>query len=111
MVGEIGLGELADGESESGLFDLDSHTERKTRQRFLVGQLQLRSAAMVITEGDIEFLALGHYFDTPDRMAEEHVVPFDVMRKDLAGRGTFVQARPFVVQVPSLHVVDLEVEA
>ena len=77
----------------------------------MVDEVHLRSTAVVITERDIEFLALGHYFDREDRVAEHHIVPFDLMRDIIARGGTLVTARPFVVQLPCLHIMDLYMQS
>ena len=110
LVGEIGFGKLANCKSYPCLFDLHSCTKSKTGQRLLVRELQFSSAAMVVTESDIELLTLGHHFDRPYCMAEEHVVPFHVVGDDISGGWVLIEAGPFVVEIPGLHVMNLEVE-
>ena len=43
-------------------------------------------------------------------MAEEHVVPFHVVGDDISGGWVLIEAGPFVVEIPGLHVMNLEVE-
>ena len=91
---------------------LDAHTCAKGEacKGLLVNEVEFGTPAVVVTEGDIEPLALRHDLDGEDSVAEHHVVPRDVVRDDVAGSGTLVETRPFVVQIPGLHVMYLHVE-
>ena len=92
------------------LFDAYSGAESEACEGFLVDEVEFRTATMIVTERDVEPFAFRHHFDGEDGMAEHHIVPCDVMRDDVAGRRTLVEAGPLVVEVPGLHVMNLHME-
>ena len=93
------------------LLDTHAGTQCQTCYRTLIHQIHLRATTVVITERHIEPLALGHNLQGKNGMTEHHIVPAHLMRNHISCRQTLVITRPFVLEIPGLHIMDLHMES
>ena len=96
LIREVVARHLRHRKPQSELINSHSCPYRKARHRTLVAQVHLRTAAVVVTQRQVETLALRYYIQSEYRMPKQHIIPLHLAALQLTRHGVVPGVRELI---------------
>ena len=102
LIREVVARHLRHRKPQSELINSHSCPYRKARHRTLVAQVHLRTAAVVVTQRQVETLALRYNIYREYRMPKQHIIPLHLAALQLTRHRIRTGVRECINYVPAL---------